>query len=477
MRYLPIWVLLTPLCLQAAGIDTPPVPVDTSPVKHDFIVQPTQEETPTAYTPTIAQTDIGQTGGNIALVEKLITLAVIHKNPQQLEKLLNTYHSYPSADPILTDYAQSALLYMQGRLAESIDIQQTLSDQHPDLPHVRMNLATIQFEDKRYRDAAQQLQILKQSKNEQIRQFANTMLQQIDKITEWKPNGYLEYDRNRNVNNASIQDYIEINGKRLPKSQGSMPKHAEGFRYGLSASLLYPLQSNHALTVLSGINGRYYWDNHEYDQQNIHFSGGYLYQNKDWSLKTAPSFTQSWMDSSRYNHSVGMSQNISYRLAQKWRIQFSASLRKTRYNDQEYRDFDNRTLSLSPTLIYWNSNYNIYGGVSYARGKAQKASLSSDTVRLYAGFGKSWRNGWNLSADASLSHELYKQTPDLGITPYPFRRNDKTVNLDISVWQSKWQYRGFVPRLNFSDYRIISNMPAFYSRKTRKVYFSLEKMF
>ena len=69
----------------------------------------------------------------------------------------------------------------------------------------------------------------------------------------------------------------------------------------------------------------------------------------------------------------------------------------------------------------------------------------------------------------------YKKNPR--VTPYPFRRDDKIIQTDVAIWNPKWHYWGLMPKLNFSRYQIVSNMPAFYSRKSQRVYLSVEKRF
>lgn len=480
MRHLLFPVLLAPLCLHAADWKAPPVPADTSVFSeqnpkngfpNEIKIHPIQTELP--ETPTVIQ----NTRENIPLLETLITHAALNKNAKELQELLDFYRTIPDTDPILIDYAQGVLLHIQGNRAAAIESHRKLSERYPDMKHIRMNLATMQLEDKRYGDARQQLQLLAQSEDHDIRNFSNILLKQIDRTTKWKYDGYLEYDHNRNVNNASEQDYIEINGKRLAKSQNSMPKQAEGFRYGFSASKLFPLKGNHALSAGSSIGGKYYWDNHDYDQHNLYLSGSYIYQNRDWSFRTTPSISQSWLGGSRYNRSTGISQSVSRQLTPNWRMQLSGSVRKTRYSKEDYRDFDNTTFSVSPILAYSDKRYSIYGGIGFSRNHAEKESLSSDTARAYAGFSKVLGDTWQLAGNVSFSREHYDRAPELRITPYPFRRKDKTVNADLSLWRTTWQYKGFAPKLNVSYFRILSNMPAFYSRENRRAYISIEKMF
>ncbi|MDK4533500.1 surface lipoprotein assembly modifier [Kingella kingae] len=483
MRHLAILTLLAPTYLLANTFDAPQVPIET----RDLITRPapisaTESPDVQAALPTSApvknitlnEQDLLR---NRPLLEELIGQAIKTKDAAFLQDLLSLYQKHPERDLILQDYAQSALLYLHGKLSQAIDLQQNLVEQHPDLPYMRMNLATMQLEDKRFADAEQQFEHLaQQTEQPALRAIANAHLKSLAHMQQWQFDGQLEYDRNNNVNNASAEREIVINGARLQKSEQSLPKSAEGLRYGVSVSRFVPLAGNHALSFSGSVNGRHYWDNHEYSQHNVYISGSYIYQNKNWTFRTTPFALQSWLGGARYTQSWGASQSAAYQFLPAWRVQLSVSGRKMRYHDADLRDFDSRYVSLTPVLVYSRPTFGVHFGVTVGKNQARKESLSSKSWQVFGGVSKQF-NYFGASASLSYGKERYNQAPKLRVTPYPFRRDDKIIQTDVAIWNPKWHYWGLMPKLNFSRYQIVSNMPAFYSRKSQRVYLSVEKRF
>lgn len=485
MRRVLAIIALCPMMLPAATFDAPTVPLQNDAPTHDLSpfphpptahVQTTTAQAQTAA-PTLNEQDLL---ANPALLESLINQAIRHKNAALLADLLTVYRRLPEAqaDATLLDYAQSALLHMQGQYSQAIAIQEKLLQQNPDALYIRMNTALLQLENKRYGDAMDNFRILAQQTDKpELQHIATQYLQQWQPLTEWQFGGHLQYDRDNNVNNASDERGVVINGVYWQKNADSLPKTANGVRYGLSASRLWLLSGNHALQTSASLNGRHYWDRHEYSRHTVHASIAHLYQTPSWLFRTAPFAAHSWLGGERYTRDIGLTHTTAYHITPNWRIQISPSLRRTTYHAATNRDFNNTTISIAPMLLYRQANFQAHFGLNFARSRAAKASLSSHSWQVRGGISKTWSSLFGVSLDMTYGQEQYDRAPELRITPYPFARRDRTWQIDVALWRPNWQYRGFVPKLNWSSQRIISNMPAFYSRQNQQLYLSVEKLF
>lgn len=487
MRHFISVIACFPAMLAAATFDAPTVPLENDapamPPIHLTPHAPQTDDKPSAEVeadinvPSLNEQDLL---ANPTLLESLITQAIQNKNAAFLADLLTVYQRLPETqmDATLLDYAQSALLHMQGKTAQAIALQEKLLHQNPDAAYIRMNTAMMQLEDKRYGDAMENLQILaNQSDKPELQHIATQHLQHLKPLTEWQFGGHLQYDQNNNVNNASSERGVTINGVYWQKNADSLPKTAHGLRYGLSASRLWLLSGNHALLTSASVNGRHYWDRSEYSRHSIQTSVGHLYQNKNWLFRTTPTVSHTWLGGERYAHDVGISHSITYRINPNWRVQLSPSIRRTHYHAESNRDFNSINTAIAPTVYYDNQHFHTYFGLYYARNRAAKESLSSHAWQMRGGVSHTWPSLVGISLDGAYGQERYDRAPELRITPYPFRRHDRTWQVNVSVWRPSWQYRGFMPKLNFSQQNIISNMPAFYSRQHRQLFLNVEKVF
>jgi len=110
---------------------------------------------PSLNTPTTAPVKEGSS------LEESINFAIVSKDWQKLEKLLNQYRTTTNFDPILYDYGLGALYRYQGRQKEAIALYQQILKRQPDLHYPRFDLAMMLYEDKRYVEAKTELETAK----------------------------------------------------------------------------------------------------------------------------------------------------------------------------------------------------------------------------------------------------------------------------------------------------------------------------
>lgn len=417
---------------------------------------------------------------NPPLLEQLLSQAVYRREWALAADLLAVYQTLPQHDRILAAYVQGALLHQNRQTAQAVRLYRDILQEHPDLAYIRLNLAQMLLADKQPREAAAEFARLQHHADPALQQAAAHGQEEIRRQQAWRLDLSAQYERNGNINNASAAvETLEIGGRTFRKSPESLPQTAHGIHYGIGAARTLALNGHHRLAFTARLDGRLYWDKHSYDQTAVYLAPAYRHETRNAAYRIAPFVRQQWLDGRRYLRSYGITQNLGLTLNGRSHSQTALNVRQDRYRDEDLRGYDGRSITLSQTLVYNGSNWTAYGGIGLTGSRTQKDYLSSREWNLHTGWAREWPQ-LGLSADASYGREKYRAAPgrDTAVRIfYPHRRRDRSVQLDLSVWQPQWQYAGFLPKLNFSVRRIKSNMPAFYSRSYKQAYIGVEKTF
>lgn len=170
--------------------------------------------------------------GNASLagLEEQINRAVVARDWDTLQTLLESYRALPDFNPVLHDYALGGLRRSQLRHNEAVALYRGILAQQPDLAYPRFDLGVMLFENKQYREAKAELERAKPDLQPPMQQLADRYLAAIDKAQGWKPDVSLQYEQTDNVNNASSEKTIEFAGKSWTKTADSLPQKAHGLR-------------------------------------------------------------------------------------------------------------------------------------------------------------------------------------------------------------------------------------------------------
>ena len=110
-----------------------------------------------------------------------------------LAALLPVYQSIPAHNPTLYKYAHGALARTKAKHRQAVRDFGEILQKEPDLHYVRLDYMSMLFENRQYRQAKQQADILLSDSNtpEPIRQLAEQAKTAVDKQQKWKFDGYL----------------------------------------------------------------------------------------------------------------------------------------------------------------------------------------------------------------------------------------------------------------------------------------------
>ena len=78
-----------------------------------------------------------------------------------------------------------------------------------------------------------------------------------------------QYERNDNVNNASSARELRLGSRVWVRDEASLPQKATGLRYSAALDRAVNIGGNHFLTGGVGLDGVFYWDRREYNEENL----------------------------------------------------------------------------------------------------------------------------------------------------------------------------------------------------------------
>lgn len=414
---------------------------------------------------------------NPELTAKLIEQAIHSQNWPLLADLLPLYRSLPQHDALLYEYGSGALLRSQKKHGEAIAAYRRIIAAQPDLSYVRLDLAGMLYENKQYRAAKDQFERVKADDiSPQARAMADAYLARIQKQQGWEINAGMQYERNDNVNNASSARHIDTpSGKRLERSEDSLPKTANGVRYGFSAERDWNLAGNHYLTTQASLDGVWYWDNRDYSEQSVRLGAGYKNQQIRQWFSATPFVGYHRLGGESYSRNYGASAQYGRWLNDNWQLVGSLTHIQKRYaRDYQAKRFDSSQNNASVTAAWIpKAGLMLYGGADYGRERAEDARESSVRQGLRTGILKEWSNGLSTRVNLRYGQRRFDE-PNLF---FPVKRRDKEYQANIALWHRGLHLRGITPKLNFQYQKIDSNIPQFYSRQNKQWFITLEKTF
>lgn len=411
----------------------------------------------------------------LAKLEKLINYGVVNQQWALLKQLLPLYQKQAGYDETLYRYAAGAMLRAENRYPEAIAFYQAIIKSKPELSYPRFDLGVMLFENKQYYQSQYELERAIHDLPPDMQLLAQRYLNAMKERQNWRFDVNVQYTQTDNVNNASSQRDIILGGRRFVKNEDSLPQKAHGVRYGLNLSRELNLIDNHFLAFNAGLEGVYYWDNQDYSEKSLSASFGYRHRSVLQSWGVVPFFEQNWLGAPRYSKNYGVSLDFRRELTELWALSGSISHAQKRYTDDavanRYNGYINgATISLSYQV---KPNWVMFGGLEMSIDRAKDKSESS--FRRGVNVGSVWQvKDWGSRINVRYIKRDFRAEnfyfPDK-------KRQDHEYTANISIWNNKLQWKGFLPKLNYRYRNIHSNIPEFYSRQNSEWFVSVEKGF
>lgn len=458
--------------------------LDNLPEKTIEVAEPVAVESVETlqHTATKSQADemaqIVESGVSQAEIEQALHYAINNGDVDAVKVLVAYYRQLSGIDPILVEFADAQIAQKSGQHDAAIESYRRVLAQNADLTPVRIQLATSLFLLNRNSDARQQFEaaLSDQALPNDIRYLVGEYLSALNRRNQWQFSVGANYLREKNINNASNDAYIENTAFR--KNDSMLPQKANGFAYSVGIDRDFNLKNAHFLRVENSLYGKAYWDNHSFDEITNRTYIGYVYKQGDYQFALLPFYERQWYGNHSYKWALGGRANWSWWFKPNWQLSTAMEYGKQRYFDSGALNGHNR---LASATLLWRIKPTrfVYVGADFSREHTRTRQYSYDLKTVRLGWGEEW--GWGISSRFSLSLAKRDYKDHLALAGGAFRfdkaRSDKIYQANATVWKRDWHLFGITPKLNFRWKQQKSNFPSLYSYTDKSANILLEKSF
>ncbi|MGX2956885.1 surface lipoprotein assembly modifier [Ursidibacter arcticus] len=414
---------------------------------------------------------------NKPLTEFLLNQAVNSGNPDLISYLLNIYQHFESKDTILIRFAQAQIANKQHNYRLAIKLLREILAERPDLNPIRIQLGITLFKDQQDDAAKDQFEkaMSDTALPEDIKLLIHQYLMALESRNSWKIALSVNYLNEKNVNNVSSERYLE--NTPFIKGESMLPQQAQGIAYNVALEKDFNLRNAHYLHFENNLNGKNYWNNHNFDEIINRTYLGYKHKSERQYLAILPFYEQQWYGNHRYKRSLGGRVEFNYWLNSHW--QFSTALE---YGENIYRNNynlnGNSKLVSTTLLLRVNPRTFFYTGIDQIYERTKERSYSYDLTAARLGWGQEWQWGISTRLSASMVKKYYKANLSLGRSfHFDKHRQDAIYSLNLTAWKRDWHLWGITPKLNFKWKKQDSNFSSLYSYTDKSMNILFEKAF
>lgn len=408
------------------------------------------------------------------IIRKMINRAIDTRQFHLLSELNRIYQKTQNPDLILLNYSQAIIYSLEGKYSLAIDLYRKIIAQYPQFHPIRLRLAQVLFEDQQNEAALDQFRKLNSEElPKDIKGLVSSYILSIQKRSDWQVDFGLTYLNESNINNASSEDYIYLGNIPFKKSANDLPKKANGVGYQVNLSKNIHVISNHSLYFENNLNGKSYWDHHDFDDIQNRTSFGYQYQNAKTKWNLLPFYERRWFAGHKYNYGYGIRNEFQHWITPNWQFTFAAEFGQLKHKG-ENKVIDGNNLLGSTTLLYaFNSLSYLYMGVDRLQENLATRSFSSSRVTTRIGWGEEWWGGISSRIQLSYGKRKFEGMHSL----FQTIRKDKEKDFSLTVWHRNLHFMGITPKITFNHHKVKSNLNTLYSYKRNRVYLNFEKSF
>ncbi|MDY0195302.1 MAG: porin family protein [Sulfurovaceae bacterium] len=409
---------------------------------------------------------------NPALMAKVLDRALEMREWKIAEHLLNLYASMPERDETLVKYATARIAHAKGDYENAIRAYRTILSGRPDLAPVRLYLAQALFENKEYEASSFQFEKLRTGEIPvAVMEISTRYLEAIQKNGGWRWNGWVNYLDDDNINNASNDKYLQVGDLVMERTPESLPQKGKGIGYGGTIAKDFFLHDHQAITTMFQLNGKSYWNYHDFDDFIGRISIGYKVQNARVSAAVTPFCQKRFFGNSSYSDSYGTRLDASYVITPRWQTGAAWEYGINRYDERTFLDGWYQFVSLSTSYAFSTQTL-VFLGADLFDDHTQEASESSLRTGIRIGIAQDLP--WDISTQlqGGYASRVFKDAPSMFAT----RRYDHEYNALITVWNRQWYRWGVMPKLNY-EYQKTSSTINLYTYEKNRFFLNLEKRF
>lgn len=412
-------------------------------------------------------------------MEDLLLIYLSQGNVEALQDLLPVYQTYDRHDPSVIDWGNAIIKAKSGDLTGAIKDYRVLNAKLPDSPLIQFQLAMALFHNQQYAAAKNEFEKLRAvSKSDSQTKAINAYLDAINKKNSWDFSVSASYIKDDNITNAPPV------GTKISKNTDSLTytsphQSGEGIQYSISADKKWLSDDKTFVELDLGMNGKYYWDNDNYNDVTASAAVGVGYQNAVTEVSFGPIFDKRWYaggsngegELKPYSESLGLQLKGSQWLSPKLRYYGVARASDNRY-DSKYSDNNGSSTTLSNNLFYFSSPKRFFNlGLDHSNRSTKYPSDSYDRRGIRVGWGQTWGEGLSTNLSLGYAKRDYN-APDYTT----IQRHNKEYSAGVTVWNRAVSVFGLTPRIRYDYFKVDSNS-AFEEYDKQNVSVELTKTF
>lgn len=471
--------MLLPTALFASTVE-PNIPDKTDPVYQPVPAPQTlaTQDSPASTDEEAVHVSEQDLLSNPPLLQQALYASVLNNHVNAIALLLPLYEQLPSEyhtgsdNELLLILARASLAKESGNYRRAIDLYEQALNKDPDIHAGRFALAQSLYHDKQYRRALAEFNELKNTPNlpSEVQATIEQYLTAIDKQDDWQISLSGNYTQDKNITNSPDYDSINFGYGTwtLPKRQS-----AQGLSYQLSANKDIHLGNRWHSKSEFDVYGKWYWDNHDYDDMTVRASSGLSYQSSKSEITVMPYFERRIYGDNGYSREVGVRGEFTTQLTNRHRLQLTSEYGNEDYDDRPRLDGHRRQIGAS---WLWLQNSKQYWTLSADFNHKDAHDLSEAYYRrsMRLGWVKSWGNT-NTALSVGVARRHFVEPKTMFLLP-TIHRKDMEYQTSLSVWDNRIHFWGMTPRLVGTYQRVDSNHP-FYDYDKSHVFVQFSKNF
>ncbi|WP_225624518.1 porin family protein [Plesiomonas shigelloides] len=405
------------------------------------------------------------------ILSRALIQSVMKSDYSSIRDLLPIYSERKDSDAILIAWSKAIIASENRKYSEAIGYYRTVIAAYPKMDVARMQLAIALFKNKDNTSALQQFnQLRAKSENVHINKVIDAYIEAINSRDSYSFSVGVNYLNESNINNAPSAN-ARVGAWKPQKKQSG-----HGFSYYLSSEKTWSLPYGFFSEARLSADGKYYTNNHKYDQATGRVSAGAGYRNVDFSIVVLPFFEQEFESDdissslSVSGRTPGLRIETDYRLSPQWKL--SVNGERSKIHDDKYSKWSSNNLLLSEYLFYIPkpTSYYFFGN-TYSQELAEVKSHSFEKMKWTVGWGNEWNYGISTIMRYGIANKNYKGADFFGI-----KRRGEEHDIQLTFWHRDIYFAGVTPKVNVSYFKNNSNHP-FYNYDKTTVFLTFSKLF
>ena len=429
----------------------------------------------------------GQTysvGNNLNELGHAVYLSVQRQQWPQARDYLKRYIALPGHDPMLTAYANGALARADGNLDKAeCDYRELLAIQ-PDFLPGRLELARVQFENRKDRDATVAFRLISSGLSPSDAQAmglgktVDSFIQALDHREDWQGSFAIgpTWSDNLNQSSESTVTYRYVTAEETILVKRSLPKavSAHGQDYEATLNKRIAISGHHGLFVRSLLYGQAYEKESEYNEGTLINNAGYSYHDARNQYAFGPSYEFNTVGSDAMYSAWGLHGEWIHTLSATRMFKLEGD-----YKDMAYKHAINSNLDGGVTSVYATlfqvlpRQWTLFGGVDITDRNTRDRTMAylQRGVRLGAA------KDFDIGVSAVLFASYRKRQYDAYSAILDGRRNEDEQGYTFILRAPRLSVYDVVPSLTVKYNKVHSNIDWLYSYDKNSISLKLEKQF